>query len=371
MKHSRGVWSLVGLWLAGCLGAPADPLYSVVNLGALGTGAAMPTAVNGAGVVSGVWTDPSGQQQAVSFNGQPTPQTLGWLGQANGVNDTGTFIGTSLANNSPSVVESSGGQVKSLGISGYGTAINNAGQIGGGMITANGQVHAFLWSSGSLLDVGTLTGATWSSVYGINSSGQAVGTSMAGNGTTSVFVSNGTSVQAIANTLGGASAHGMSINDSGTVVGNAQTSSRYPHAFLSSGQGMVDLGTLGGTQSYAYGINDAGLVVGYSLLSDNTTHAFAYLGGVLVDLNTWLPASSGWTLGAAYAVNNSGDIVGVGTLNNQLYAVELVPSGPPAIMAEAPADPAPVPEPGALLLSATGLAAIATIVWRRRRAAGV
>ncbi len=367
-------WLVVRLVLAAfavtsaALQVKADGIYSIQSLGTVGAGNAVVTGINSSGVAVGFTTDSEGNSIAATFNGQTN--SLAGIGQANGINSAGTVIGTSYSGNSPLVTEWSNGQATNLGISGYGTSINDAGQVAGGMLTTNGQLHAFVWSNGSLLDLGALAGTAWSSAYGINSSGQAVGTSMAGS-TYSAFVATGSSVSNVAGSLGGASSYGMAINNNGVVVGSAQNAQGYLNAFESTGQGMVNLGTLGGSQSYAYGINDAGTVVGYSFLVGNTTtHAFAYLGGVLIDLNTLLPASSGWTIDAAYGINDSGDIAGLGTFDNQLYAVELLPSlssGPAALAISAPLEPLATPEPAAVLLTGAGLLLLGSLLWRRAR----
>ena len=56
------------------------------------------------------------------------------------------------------------------------------------------------------------------------------------------------------------------MNNSGQVVGDFYTASDALHAFSqwTAAGGMVDLGTLGGTYSLAYAVNDSGHVVGYS-----------------------------------------------------------------------------------------------------------
>src|SRR5581483_2462832 len=210
------------------LSLAADSLYSVVNLGSLGTGAAQPTAINGSGTVAGFVTDPLGNQIPVTFDGRTNP--LSGIGQANAINSTGTIAGTGYLGKSPYVVEWSSGTTTNLGVSGYGTAINDSGQVAGGMLTSGGQLHAFLWSNGALVDLGTLPGMTWSSAYGINSSGQVVGTSSYG-GLSTAFVSNGTGLTAVSGSLGGINSYGMAINNQGVVVGNAQNAQGYLHAF--------------------------------------------------------------------------------------------------------------------------------------------
>jgi probable HAF family extracellular repeat protein len=108
------------------------------------------------------------------------------------------------------------------------------------------------------------------------------------------------------------------INDSGEVVGYTTTSSGGTHAFLYSGGRMQDLGTLpGGGFSFARDVNDSGQVVGYSTItSTGETHAFLYSDGKMHDLNDLIPADFGLELIDAYAINNSGQIVGSGFTSN-------------------------------------------------------
>jgi probable HAF family extracellular repeat protein len=74
---------------------------------------------------------------------------------------------------------------------------------------------------------------------------------------------------------------------------------------------VQDLGTLGGSFSAAHNINDAGKVVGYSATRrDAEEHPFLYSGGKMRDLTSLIPASSGWKLMDALAINDNGYIVG-------------------------------------------------------------
>ena len=355
--------TIVFFFLGGLQAVSAGPIYSVQILGAL-TGASSATAINGSGTGVGFITNTAGDQVPVLFNGQTT--TLPGIGQANGINASGTVVGTTYSNNAPTVTTWVGGQSQSLGISGYGTAINDSGQIVGGYITPAGQLNAFEYKGGTLVNLGTLGGG-WSSAYGINASGQIVGYSLTGAGVFAAFLSNG---NGMTNLCPGctSNSYAYAVNSSGTAVGSFVTNSGFLHASEYSNGNVTDLGTLGGFESVAYGINDSGEVVGLSYLSDNSTmQAFLYSNDVMIDLDSLLPVGSGWDISAAYGINNAGDILAVGSLNGQDYAVALDPTLKSAMKSVSLNEPLAVPEPAPMFLTAGALAFLGARFWVRRR----
>jgi probable HAF family extracellular repeat protein len=126
-------------------------------------------------------------------------------------------------------------------------------------------------------------------------------------------------------TLGGIDSYAYGINNAGKVVGVATTSSNFAHAVLWDKGNKIDLGTLGGNYSIAQSINNASKVVGYSQTSSGTYHAVLWDKNSIKDLNNLIPPKSGWVLIWANDINDRGQIVGYGRINNQTHAFLLRP----------------------------------------------
>ena len=265
------------------------------------------------------------------------------------------------------------------------TALNGSGQVAGFLFdTTVGANQAFLWSSGTLNELGTLGGAS-SFGYGINAAGQVVGTadlSTSGGNTQRAFIWQKGAMSNLGDTnpagnyssAFGVNANGdvagyqndgfyhpviwkagiptgatllttlpciftvcqgeaLAINDLGQAAGWSNAAPSGSHAVMwdSSGQ-PTDLGTLGGTSNtQANGINKNGVVVGYSQLNTNlapsTVHAFVWQGGNLQDLGAIPgpdPNASGTvvdTNSSAWGINSKGDIVGISALGQRKHVL--------------------------------------------------
>ncbi|HEY0791360.1 MAG TPA: hypothetical protein VGD78_09890 [Chthoniobacterales bacterium] len=132
--------------------------------------------------------------------------------------------------------------LKGLGTDSDATALNDVGEVVGGVLLDpdNLTYHAFLYTRGKMLDLGTLPGTDSSYAYGINASGQVVGTSYRGglfqSGRGWVYLHgrmrdlNGLLEPGVAKRWTVTDANG--INDLGQIVGSAQNATGHSRAVL-------------------------------------------------------------------------------------------------------------------------------------------
>ena len=364
------ILSLLGLQVL-----PADPIYSVVNLGGLGGGMALGYRINNAGETVGWAQTATGDTHPFrAFVGSAIEDLAGpgvSDGFAYGVNDSGQIAVSAYINGIPHGLILGAAGTTDLGPDTFALAVNSNGQAAGG----NG--HAILYANAHVQDLGTLPGGDWSAAYDINSSDAIAGSGDIGSGVFRGFVWTPASGMTPIGTFGGNNSHATAISDSGEVAGFATLSTGYEHAFVYLGGKLIDLGTLGGSSSFAYDVSDSGAAVGYSWLADGPNpHAFLYSDGILVDLNSLIPANSGWELLGAYGINHAGQIVGEGLYQGQDQAFLLNPTPVPGLRLagaafELTSIDTGVPEPGTFLLLVSGVGLIVVrylpIKWKRKR----
>lgn len=367
MSTSSLRWALAALTFAA--GAAQASSYTIVDIGAFSPYGATVTDMNNSGQVVGYSYDWTGDAAFV-YSGRTMTNlraSLGALGsglamthsQANGINDAGTVVGyTRFAD--PTIGFSwSSGTATNLGtLGGYPVApreINGSGQV------VSSTIYNGLYNPGpGWTNLG-------SSIYplDINDSGLAGGyiSALGGFSWHAAFRAPGGTITDIG-TLGGQNSYIYEINNSGQAAGKSHTSGNsYEHGFFYDGSTMVDIGSLvaGGLgYSTAEGINALGQVVGTSATVGPTPftnctsgayHGVLFSGGVLTDVNSLLAPSAGWCLTSASAINDSGQIAGVGiNALGQTHAYLLTPV---------------VPVPAAAWLFGSGLAGLAGL--RRRR----
>jgi len=181
--------------------------------------------------------------------------------------------------------------------------INNNDQVVGQALTVDGNWHAFIWDSANgMRDLGTLGGST-SVAYAINDVGQIAGYSYTSASIQAFIYDSGvmTNIGSEDYLQSGA----FDINDAGQAAGTLAISGSNPSAFLYDGTGTVDLGSPLLDASRAWSINNDGLIAGYSW-GGGQYHSFLYADGAVVDLGelTGFPEVYAWSIG------DTGQIVG-------------------------------------------------------------
>jgi probable HAF family extracellular repeat protein len=307
--------------------AGAEPtLYTITDLGTLGGDRTWAWGINASGQVVGNSESYFGISLPCQyFNGSMV--YLSGCGDPRAINDAGqiTGLGGFLY---------SGGTSTSIFLGGAacnGFGINNAGQVVG-RASGPAAVAAFLYSGGTAYVLNSfLTGADRTNWFlieatGINDEGWIVGVGYTNppprfeDYSHAILLRNGQVTDL--GTLGGPRSRATAINNAGQVVGVADYWAQWQpveeHAFLWSGTNMVDL--WGAREALA--LNNAGHVVGSS-----QSGAFIYRDGSVHDLHALLVGNDlwRWHLSDARGINDSGQIVGMGTHDGKTRAFLLTP----------------------------------------------
>jgi probable HAF family extracellular repeat protein len=332
----------------------------------------------------------------------------GTYGTVTAINNAGQAVGWKMGDNTSYSVATQNGALTPLTVPGssqiafprnYATAINNNGQIAGDgqVLAANGldfYGRGYIISGAQSKTIGLLNGVTEGNTYvsGINDSGMVTGYTTAVDGNQHAYIYNGSTMQDLGSALGGSGySVGNDINNLGVVVGTYQDSANKTRSFSYDGHTVKSLNTvdqsiaraindkgqivgsvytsvgeqafiyngstmktisLGGSTSSAYAINASGQVIGMSRPADNSgSRPFLYDGTSIVDISTMLTGSgTGWVLDEVNGINDLGQIVGRGYYNDEYRGFIL--------------SPVAVPEPTTLALMSLGLIGIAKV--RRR-----
>ena len=214
-------------------------------------------------------------------------------------------------------------------------------------LTGIREIRAVRWKDSKIKDLKTF-GGNHSLIANINDRGQIFGEAMnavpdpyslyynllgfnTGTETRAFLWQNGQKQDL--GTLGGPDAAAFFGNDRGQVIGGSYTNSiQLPTTglptldpFLWEKGTMIDLGTLGGTYGAAFLLNNQGQVVGYSnLAGDQTSDPFLWQRGEPTDLFT---SSTGESPITANQLNEDGKIVGGGAFQGQTFDAYLWRNG--------------------------------------------
>jgi len=311
----------------------AADTYTVVELGALFQGGSTvgrhmdsvgARVVGSSGVTHGsgmrafLWSATSGMRSLGTLPG-------GDYSEAFGVNDAGSVVGNSntLETMRAFVWNVKDGMRQLSPLPGDSAsrafAINNSGEIVGYSSGKHG-VRAVIWSAKlEVRSLGILTGGNYSEAYAINDAGEVVGMSTSSSGVRPFLWTSQDGMIDLGILPGSESCRAVQISKLGRVVGSCTLGSG-SHPFLWSKEGgMQSLGSLGGRDyAEALAINDSGDVVGTSETSlGGRAFLWTKTGGIQ-DLNSLIPSTHDVLLAQALHINNSGQILVVGSIHHDL-----------------------------------------------------
>jgi len=283
----------------------------------------------------------------------------GYDSLAHAVNSRGQVVGTSLTTVSdPDSIMGAiygwpqqtrgflweNGSMRDLGTLGSGTnamalMLNESGQVAGYSYTGPDPssgcpfplvTASFRWQKGTMLDLGTL-GGTCTLVSDLNNRGQVVGVSnLAGDETRHPFFWQQGVIRDLS-TLGGEGA-AIAVNEAGIAAGwSNPEGNAVTRPTMWKDHHVIDLGTVGSDPcGIATALNSQSMVVGFSGdCNFDDLNAFLWEPGrSIVDLNDFVPPNSDLHLRVAWAINDRGEIAGLGRFPDGVHhAFVLVPCG--------------------------------------------
>jgi probable HAF family extracellular repeat protein len=185
-----------------------------------------------------------------------------------------------------------------------GADINDGGEVAGTSETNQIDSHAFLYTQGAMMDLGTGIGE------GINNAGQVVGQGLF-SGSRHAFVYGAGAMKDLGTLPGGTFSEASGINLAGKIVGFSDTSNGAFHAAVFGGSTVIDIGTLPGfDDSLATKVNAAGQIIGISWPGALNTDTDLGLTGVPANItvNATHPSGAVLTYSAPTAIDEAGDI---------------------------------------------------------------
>lgn len=348
-SHSMALLAL--LTIAGAVSSPAQT-YTVTDLGvAAGDNQSLGGGINGLGQAAGTSSNAANSSSGLATlfkNGQAI--SLGALAPSDesfgsAISDSGEVADYDYLSTRQSASHAAiwnNGKITDIhsdSLFPYGSdalGVNNAGTVVGYGWPDTADLHAFVYSNGKMVELGTFGGSN-SLALAINNSGQAVGWSLANSGVTHAFLYSNGEMRDLGVPSGASSSTAIAISSNGEILGEVQVGSNTEISRYSNGA-WTELGTgvTGTVNTLSAGINSSGEIVGSGTFpgvysprkarKPAVPIGFIYVGGVFVDLNTLIPSNSGFHIAAALAINDAGEILCNATNSNgQMHAALLTP----------------------------------------------
>jgi probable HAF family extracellular repeat protein len=316
--------------------AAPRPHFHVLSLGTLPGGQVVqPVALNNHGDVVGMASSSNGVYRPFHYrNGVMAELAIGDGPSASGValdiNDAGQIVAQATVTNffhgyliTPEDTLDLDAQT---GLNVWPVGINRFGMIAAN-IPRGFASEAVTWSNGVVRFLGFLDPTNGSYALDINDRGDVLATVFVGS--PPPFPSRFTAVfhDGLLSVLG--TFYGEALNNRGAIAGESEHAAGLGAILVRDGT-TLDLGTLpGDSKSHVSALNNSGQVVGISEGASERYLAFLYTDGVMYDLNDLIPPRSGWILSTVQAMNDRGQIVGVGYLHGEERAFLLTPAKKP------------------------------------------
>ena len=325
--------------------------YTIQDLGTLGNAiyaGTWPLGINNKGQVVGYYFvfDPVNGEETRAFiweNGVMTDLGLGNSSTAVDINDNSTITGDMLPLGGYIYKNGSATPLGTLGGNhSVAAGINSLDQIVGKSPPVSGpglRSHAFLYSGGTMIDLGTFGGfdnSIFSGAAAINESGTIVGRSSTppkfGLTYSYGFIYENGIMTRLVSLLADENSGATDINNQGQIVGTAVGGFATRRAVIWENGTIISLHNgVGHVNSKALRINNSGDVVGLALNGAfDITSAFIWPNETRfpVNLNFVVPglAEDVW-LTIAYDINDRGQIICTGEIDDITYAFILTPLG--------------------------------------------
>jgi uncharacterized membrane protein len=248
-------------------------------------------------------------------------------GQPMGINATGEIVGNCPDDACAFVFKN--GKYTALDGLAQAYGLNNAGEVVGYNVTGP-WTYAATWTGGLVTRMVHATASGWG--VAVNSAGDVAGANpqAAGSGTANQPALWRGGKYRNLESAGGCYGQSSGINGSDQVVGftGADGSCSYdtPAAFVWKSDKFTDLNPLTGQlYSSANAINDAGTIVGDAFGDSNVPTAWIYSHGTLTYLRSLISPHSKWFLQDPVAINSAGQIIGWGQFGKKTETFLMTP----------------------------------------------